>query len=398
MKIAFVSYGRFDSNSGGHVAGFANRLAARGHAVAVFADGDPAGAADFGPVAFHAAPRTVLEREPARALAFDGRPAALSDTLLHGWTPRESVRAALSAARRLAPFATLIHLEDDERLLAAASLGRPWEALKAMSPAALDPLVAPSLVHPHRLERILAGADAVTAIAEPLFALAGRPGLLLRPGVEPPAPPPDPTRLRAHLGVEPRTRLIVYPGNLHPANRAEMLSLYVAAMLLRRRGLNVVLVRTGEDFGEPADVAYGHLRGEVSVELGRRPRAEVLALVTGGDVLIQPGPADAVNRSRLPSKLPEFFAAGRPVILPAANLGLEVEDGVEAVVSRIGDGSELADLAQGLLADRERAQAIGEAGRAFIRRVLDWDRSAGALEALYAEVLGRKRGAARAAA
>ena len=43
MKIVFVSYGRFDSNSGGHMAGFANRMVERGHRVAVFADGDPQG-------------------------------------------------------------------------------------------------------------------------------------------------------------------------------------------------------------------------------------------------------------------------------------------------------------------------------------------------------------------
>ena len=387
MKIVFVTYGRFDSNSGGHVANFANRLADLGHRVAVFSEGDPKGAADFGPVRFHTAPRDALVRDAARALAFDGRPARPGDTVLHGWTPRESVRKALGAARRLGAFRTLIHLEDDERILTAAHLGRSWDDLRALPAAELDPLMAPSLSHPHRLKNLLTAADGVTAIAAPLFDLAGRSGLLLRPGTDAPPARPDLEALRARLGVGPGTRLIVYPGNMHPANRAEVLSLYVAVLLLRRRGHDVTLIRTGEDYGPPADVSYDHLKGVVSKELGHVPRALVLELTGAADLLIQPGPADAFNRSRLPSKLPEFFASGRPVILPAANLGLEVRDGAEALVSRRGDGFELADLAALLLDDPERADAVGEAGRRFGARTLDWTRSTAALEGLYRTLL-----------
>ena len=307
--------------------------------------------------------------------------------MIHGWTPRESVRAGLAAIHRVGRFRTLIHLEDDERILTAAHLGRSWRELQALSPRALDALMAPSLTHPHRLAAILSRADAVTAIASPLLNLA--PGLkrLLRPGCEAVAPAHEPAFLRNRLGIGPGMRLIVYPGNLHPANRAEILSLYVAVQILRRRGHDVMLVRTGQDYGPGADVAYDRLKGVVSRELGQVPRPLVLSLIAAADLLIQPGRADAFNRSRLPSKLPEFFAAGCPVILPAANLGLEVEDGVEAVVAHRGDGFDLADLAEPLLADPERAAAIGAAGRRFAQRTLNWDRSTDDLEALYRGLL-----------
>ncbi|CAN5311763.1 hypothetical protein BH09PSE2_BH09PSE2_06470 [soil metagenome] len=398
MKIVFVTYGRFDSNSGGHVAGFANRMADRGHRVAVFSEGDPQGAADFGPVRFHAAQRSQLTQDASTALAFDGRAASIADTVIHGWTPRESVRRALGAIRRLGPFSTLIHLEDDERILTSGHLGRSWGELEALSPRALEPLMAPSLTHPHRISRLLAAADGVTAIAAPLLALARGRRVLLRPGTDPAPAPPDPQRLRQRLGVGPQTKLIAYPGNMHPANRDEVFSLYVAVQILRRRGLDVMLVRTGEDYGPPADVAYDRLKGVVSRELGHVPRSLVLALIVASDLLIQPGAADAFNRSRLPSKLPEFFASGRPVILPAANLGLEVEDGVEAVVSRRGDGFDLADLAQALFALPERAEAIGATRRRFGKRTLDWSRSTDGLEAFYRDVLDAAGAGARQAA
>ena len=401
MKIVFVSYGAFDSNSGGHVAGFANRLADRGHAVAVFAHGDPRGAADFGPVRFHPALRDALTADPVAALAFDGRAADPADTLIHGWTPREAVRTALASARRAVHAPTLIHLEDDERALTSAQLARSWSELTALSPAQLDAIMSPTLTHPHRFARLLAAADGITAIAAPLLGFASGPSLLLEPGCDPAPAPPTPqerAQLLQRLDAPAGTRLIVYPGNLHAANRNEILSLYVAVEILRRRGWPVLLVRTGEDYGAGADVAYERLKGRVSRELGFLPRADVQRLIAAADILIQPGPDDVVNRCRLPSKLPEFFMSGRPVILPAANLGLDVVDGVEARVARRGDGAELANLAEPLLADAAVADAMGEAGRRFIRRRLDWDRSTAALEAFYHERLSRRRAGEEVAA
>ncbi len=344
----------------------------------------------FGEMRFHAAPRDQLMVDPTAALAFDGRRPDPSETIIHGWTPREAVRRAIVGARSVGRFRTILHLEDDERILTSAHLGRPWRQLHAMAPRALDSIMAPSLTHPHRLAGLLAAVDGVTAIAHPLLAFAAGPRLLLRPGCD-----PGPrrlaeqagVRLRERLGVPAETKLIVYPGNLHPANRDEILSLYVAVELLRRRGWPALLLRTGEDFGAAPDVAYTRLKGRVSRELGRVSRATVLCLMAAADLLIQPGPPGPFNQCRLPSKLPEFFASGRPVILPEANLGLEVEDGVSALVSRRGDGFELAALAERLLRDPGYADAVGEAGRRFAVARLDWNRAVQGLEGFYRQLL-----------
>lgn len=402
MKVLFVSYGRFDCNSGGHIARFAQGLHARGHAVAVAADGREEGAEDFGPAPYLRMQRACAAARPSAALAFDGVAPDPADTVIVAWTPRESVRVATAALRRAGGARIVVHLEDDERALTAAQLGRPWMELALLPGRELDPLVPPSLAHPHRMAGFLAAADGVTAIAPPLLAYAGgAPTHLLQPGADPgELPPPlDPGRRAAlleRLGVPVDHRVIVYPGNLHPANRREMFSLYVAVQILRRRGLPVTLIRTGEDYGPGLDVSFDHLRGRVSRELGRLPRREMLALLRLADLFVQPGAPNAFNLCRLPSKLPELFACGRPVILPRANLGLEVEDGVEAAVLDRGDGIEIADRAEPLLRDPARADAMGAAGARFAARRLCWTRSTEGLERFLRDVLACPRGTAAA--
>lgn len=403
MKVLFVNYGRFDCNSGGHIARFARAMHARGHSVAVAADGDCAGAAEWGSTPYATLPRDHLVTRPGAVLAFDGRAPDPDDTVVVAWTTRECVRAAVQTLRRRTPFRTVVHLEDDERILTSAHLGRPWSDLACLPPQELDAMVAPSLTHPHRMTAFLSRADGVTAIAKPLLSYAaGAPAHLLRPGCDPDELTPPLTSeqriaLLNRLGVPPHHRVVVYPGNLHAANRREMFSLYVAMQILRRRGLEVTLIRTGEDFSPAIDISFDHLRGRVSREVGRLPRRELMVLLRLADLFIQPGAPDAFNRSRLPSKLPELFATGRPVILPRANLGLEVRDGEEAAVLDRGDGVEIADRAEPLLRDAARAAAMGAAGRRFIVRTLDWGRSTEGLERFLLSLVARPRVAGAAA-
>ncbi len=397
MQVIFVSYGRFAANSGGHMARWARALQRRGHAVALVADGRPEDAAEWGAEGVPTVPRS-RGFDPAAVLGRHA-PSTDRDVVIHAWTPREQSRVTAEALRRQAPHARLVvHLEDDETLLTAAQLGAAWERLAALPDADLDARIPPSLSHPRRMAAFLASADGVSAIVDPLFDLA--PGALLRhtlaPGVDadeigPPLRPDRRAALLQALGVPPHHRILVYPGNLHAANRREVFSLYVAVHVLRRRGWEVTLLRTGDDYGPGLDVAFQHLRGEVSRELGRLPRADMLTLLRIADVLVQPGAPDRFNQRRLPSKLPEFLASGRPVVTPRANLGLRLVDGEEAVLLDAGHGLEIAAKVDALFRNEERAARIGAAGRAFALRHLDWDRGAAALERFYARVLSRAR-------
>lgn len=395
MKVIFVNYGTFDSNSGSHVANFANHLSDAGHVVGVFADGPLEGADDFGPRRFTALPRALLDQDIQAALAFDGVAAAPDDTIVHAWTPREIVRRPVEKLAGLG-LKYVVHLEDNEQVISSAGLNRDWPALSAMRMLDLDAVVPLSLSHPLRYPTFLARGAGVTAIVPPLLSFA--PGdaatHVLPPGVdvgdfEKPLPPAERKALRESLGIGPKTKVLVYHGNMHAANAAEVFSLYVAVEILRRRGHDVVLVRTGRDYNDGFDVSYQKLRGVVSIELGFVPRAYLLKVLKLADLMIQPGRPDDFNLYRLPSKLPEFLALGKPVLLPRANLGLVLEDGVEAVVLDRGDATEIADKAGPLLNDAKRAKAIGAAGRAFVRDRMNWRANAEGLARFYQGILTR---------
>ena len=91
------------------------------------------------------------------------------------------------------------------------------------------------------------------------------------------------------------------------------------------------------------------------------------------DLFVQPGAPGAFNDFRLPSKLPEFLAVGRPVVLPAANVGLRLRDGEQALLLRTGAPEEIAAKVEALLADPALAARLGRAGQAFARDAWRWD-------------------------
>ena len=50
-------------------------------------------------------------------------------------------------------------------------------------------------------------------------------------------------------------------------------------------------------------------------------------LLVAADILVQPdGSPGPFNDYRFPSKLPDFFASGRPVVLPKTNIGLYLSE------------------------------------------------------------------------
>ena len=129
-------------------------------------------------------------------------------------------------------------------------------------------------------------------------------------------------------------------------------------------------------------------RARAGVDLAaRRPRAAPAAL--RGAAVPAPrrrarpaGRAGPFNDYRFPSKLPEFLATGRPVVLPATNLGRFLDDGEECLLLRRGDALEIAAAVERLLDDDELRARLGRGGRAFAERNFSWPASARKLAAL----------------
>jgi glycosyltransferase involved in cell wall biosynthesis/SAM-dependent methyltransferase len=379
VNVLFVNYYDFTSNSAIHLFNLANELDRAGVGAAVAVTHDAAGVDLIGRPRFQA-----LDYREARrgALRFaDGAP----PSLVHAWTPREAVRELVQelSARYGCPY--VVHLEDNEDVLTADALGLTVEQLHEVNGS-----VPPTLAHPQRMRSFLAGAAGLTVIVDRLleFQPNGLPSEVVWPAYEPDlftADPPDP-ELKRRLGIGDGESVLVYAGNAHNSNAAELRSLYLAVGAVNRAGRPLKLVRLGRDYVQFLERELRSVERHV-VRVPLQPRAEVPRYMRLADVLVQPGRADRFNDYRFPSKLPEFFATGRPVVLPRTNVGRFVEDGEEAVLLHRGDALEIAAAVERLLDDDELRARLGQGARAFAERSFSWRASAEKLRMLYERVL-----------
>ena len=382
MNIVFVNYGDFGNNSSNHIDGFARGLIERGHEVGLVAQGEltasipGAGYQTFDGVSQGGDARPVVEmlRSPS--------------TVLHGWTPRESVR------RWIEPLAAaglryVVHLEDDEGIITASQLRRSQAELRALSGVELDELVPPHLSHPVRYRTFLERAAGVTVIVEALRSLAPR---AMRTAVVAPGAdlalfssgcdPGGRAARRASLGIEPGTTLLAYHGGIHPAIQQDMFSLYTAVAKLRHSGHDVVLLRLGTS-RNTTKTSAAFRRAEGVLQVPAVPRAELPSWLDLADIYVQPGAPTVFNVRRLPSKLLDFFSMGRPVILPAVYAGVGCMDGRDAIHLVQGGAEEIARCVRRLMTDLDLMQRIGHNGREWVEREFQWDAKVDVLERFY---------------
>ena len=381
MNILFANYGDFTTNSLNHIGGFANWLCAQGHACIVAVPGTKETLPMAGPARFSAATYAEVLNQPA--LFPNGRPA----DLLHAWTPREGVRKFVLAHQRLQPQTRLIiHLEDNEEYLLTSFTGLPWTKLRKLADDELAAQADEALPHPLRYKNFLRLADGITIIVEPLrkFSPRGVPVQLLPPGIDFSLYHPQPSRsdLRHKLGLKDDEKIIVFTGSTTFANETEITELVVAVRLLNQRGTATRLVRTGFHPAAFTD-KYSFDWRAFTLDLGFLSKAELPLLLALADVLVQPGQPGPFNDYRLPSKLPEFFAVGRPVILPATNVAHGLRDGIDALLLQSGNSDEIADLCQRIFTDHQLARRLGQNAAVFARQQFELATNAGALALFY---------------
>jgi glycosyltransferase involved in cell wall biosynthesis len=384
LNILFLLPGSFASNSALHVAALADELSSSGHACAV------AVAHDLATLAHHTTPRFrgLLHQDAEKGVVFaDGR----GPQIIHAWTTRENVRVLAEKLRTRHGARIVVHLEDNEQEVLAHSLGRSAAELEKMSDPDLARLVPADLTHPRRGPEFLAQADAITVIIDKLqeLAPAGRPCHTIWPAADAryfhPLPRPD--AFRRQLDVAPGETVLFYHGNVHAANAAEVRELYAAVLQLNRSGTPVTLIRTGlnqVDF-------LGTLAAEVTphvLSLGQILHHHHLpTLMALADIFVQPGLPGAFNDYRFPSKLPEFFSIGRPVVLPRANLGATARHGVDAYVLDRADATGIAAAVTELRSDRALADRLSAGALAYAEKHFSWRRSAEALAEFYRTVV-----------
>jgi glycosyltransferase involved in cell wall biosynthesis/2-polyprenyl-3-methyl-5-hydroxy-6-metoxy-1,4-benzoquinol methylase len=392
-NIIFVSHCEFYGNSALHLCSIASVLTKLGHSCAICVPKQPEAVLDHGKPDFQA---LDYEEAVAHGVSF---PDNRTPDLVHAWTPREPVRKTTMALVQRYNIPYFVHLEDNERVLLLDQLpGWSFEDLERVPTCALDLFVPESRIQPRRAQRLLSGAAGVTALIDRLLECkpAHVPGMVFFPGYDADFAKIDNRNeeLRAALGVRPEELLVVYTGNLHNSNFQEIRSLVLAVALVNRRGFRVKLVKAGlnayvlPELSDPEIARYVIDRGFVT-------HRDVPGLLAAADVLVQPGPANAFNDYRFPSKLPEFLASGKPVILPRSNVGLLLKDGDEALVLEQGHSANIADALQRLAVDPQLRTKIGSGGRAFALQNLNWEKNISVLPAFYDDCLSKRHRAAR---
>jgi glycosyltransferase involved in cell wall biosynthesis len=353
-NVVFASHCDFTGNSALHVYSIASELHRRGFSPAIAVPGNAKGVRDLG-----CPPFPVLSYRDVRKgkLGFADKRGA---DLVHAFTPREPVRKFTLELVSLYGCPYVVHLEDNE---------------EAIADGHTHPLLAPAFV---------AGAAGMSVVVDRLLELKPGhvPGVVVWPGFDERVLSPCRQReeVRERLGLGHDHLMIVYTGNIHETNLGEMRSLYLAVSLLRRGGHPAVLVKTGWDFVPRS--ALPDL-GEGIRELGWVARVHVPELLAAADILVQPGSSNSYNDYRFPSKLPDFLASGRPVVLPRTNIGLHLRDGAEALILERGDAAEISEKVALLAANPELRVEVGEGGRAFALRELRWSRNVDQIIDLY---------------
>ncbi len=386
MNILFVNYGDFTTNSLNHIGGFAGALSARGHACVVAVPcGKDSLSAVPNPAFVPALYNDLLER-PA---FFPGGGTA---DIIHAWTPRECVRKFVVSYQTIAEYAArlVVHLEDNEEYLISGYAKRPIMELKAMGFEQLDSIMSDRLPHPLRHRTFLRLADAATIIVRSLreFVPAGVPFSVLEPGVDPAylgGAKADPA-LRRELGLREGEKVIVFTGSNTFANEPEMLELYEAVSALNKRGIPTRLVRTGFNRPQFLESLTDELKSHV-VDLGFISKSRLPKLLALADALVQPGRPGPFNDYRLPSKLPEFLASGRPVVLPVTNIALGMRDGAEALFLSSGSPENIADCCERIFRDPALAARLGEKGAVFARKHFDLSSNTEGLLKVYTDAL-----------
>jgi glycosyltransferase involved in cell wall biosynthesis len=381
VNVVFVSHCDFTGNSALHVLAVASGLHERGVSPVIAVPSNAGTVDDVGRPSF---PVLTYEQACTGALSFpDGR----GPDLVHCFTPREIVRRPAAELVRLHGCPYVVHLEDNEEVVTSVELRNlPFALLRLVPRPLLDRLIG-SRFHPIEGPRFLDGAAGVTVIVARLLELVPTavPAAVVGAGFDEAVLSPQRSRddVRTELGLTPDDLAIVYTGSVHRVNLPDMRDLYTAVAMLRHDGRPVVLVKTGTNTPEHPDLPA---LGEGLRDLGWVARDAVPDLLNAADILVQPGRPGRYNDYRLPSKLPDFLASGKPVILPRANIGLALEDGHDAVVLGKGDVDEIGGAVARLADDSELRASIGANGRAFALRELRWSRVADRIAALHREL------------
>jgi glycosyltransferase involved in cell wall biosynthesis len=398
VVMVATSYPRFPGdNVGTFMEPIAHGVAARGHEVHLVAPWHPAVTRPprEGGVHFH-----FFRYAPLESLNVFGYAGALRADVQLRWSAYLAAPLALAAGWRAARAvarridATVVHghwVIPGGAIAMAAAGSRPL----VVSLHGSDVYVAERSPVARRIaRRVFDRAAWVTACSEDLRRRAmglgarGADTEVVPYGVDTARFRPDKSaraRVRAQLGIEESTPLVVTAGRFVRKKGFEYLLDAVAPLAARLPGVVIAIAGDGDLAAEyRARAAAAGVTDRVRFP-GLLGQDEVGAWFAAADAIAVPSVRDDTgNVDGLPNVLLEALASATPVVAtPAGGIGAVVTDGRTGVLVPERDAASLARALFEVLADRTRGDVMGRAAREDVDQRFGWGRVAGRLEAAY---------------
>jgi len=422
MRIAIASYQGYDGPGVVHAHYFANCLVDLGHEVFFLLNGSATTAARL------AHPPAYRIRETAFSDGFLAEDicAEIEDFaphVVHLWTPRHLPALAGIGAWMASDARLVIHYEDDEEFVLSKIASNSMFSdddlglYRFLSRSDCDParlehfsqtlnlgylrhtMLEPRVwnwIHPVLTPVVEKLADGYTSISPPygryLTKRWGKPVRTLYPGVnfEHFAAMEKPRELVESLGLTGRT-VLLYSGSI--AGFHDFTSILRALPEVKSEHPDVALVQIG----------YNHIAGETGeiirdldiadnvLFLGPVPHHSMPRYLALADVFVGCVRIDEFNKHRLPSKLPEYMAMARPILIMDQGVGDELEEGLEVVKVQDESPGELGRGLKLLLEKRAEWPAMGQRLLEKAKVIFDWEGNARHLLAFYEELLEMPR-------
>jgi glycosyltransferase involved in cell wall biosynthesis len=200
-------------------------------------------------------------------------------------------------------------------------------------------------------------------------------------------------QIRAELGVG-NAPLAVYVGHIPHGNDLDQALDALERVRPQVPDLRLAILGTGD--GLPAlraDVARRGWERIVSLT-GWVDHARAPDYLAAADLAIYPYRDSLVNRAKCSAKIIEYMAMGLPIVASRVGQNVEyIEHGTSGLLAEPGDADSFAQMMLAVLADPQKAKAMGAAARERVWVRFDWDRLADTVEQAYQAARGKRQSA-----
>lgn len=387
MKILFILYGDFSTNTANPICLFANELSKLGHQCVIavpdrIETSKLQEGASFTPILYE----DVLK---ASGKIF---PDGANADVIHACTPRRGVYEFLVQYLSIWPTPLVLYLEDNEFWISSNYLGLQKSEILELTDQELNERIPLALSHPVDYQYFTALADLAIVIQDklkvevpPFIPCRTIPWGVDHEKFKPDLPPSE--SLREQFGIAQSDKIIVYHGGLNGFTRPAMLDLCKAVELINANGVSCKLIRTGSNAINFWDELSPNARNAI-IEAGVVPKEDLSEILGLADIYVQPGRVNPFEDLRLPSKLLEFLSMGKPVILPNVNIAELMTHGQHAWILVKGEPEEIAAAAMHLFQNPDTANVLARGASKFAKIHFDLRTQTTKLVAAYIQAMG----------